>query len=133
MPEMPVRPDAFFARGIEGISHRGIPLDSDLSQLPGLQRLAPAERNRLPALEQLFAGSAFDGLIDAAIRPVIAEPEMLLPRPFSRALEDAHETLRRMSERHGHPAVLERAEKILAQEQEWRALARMYRDALHQV
>lgn len=132
MSERAVQPGGFFARGIETITHRQRPLDHDLPELPDLQRLAPPENDRLAALEQLLPGPALEKHIENAIRPLVAEPEMLLPRPFARALVDAQEALRRASERHGSPAVLERAEKILSQEQAWRELAQLYREALHQ-
>lgn len=125
-------PDGYFARGIETITHRGRPIDRELPELPGLQRLAPPDWQRAPALEQLLAGHALDRQIDAAIRPVIHEPELLLPRSFARILEQAQQTLQRAGERHGHPVVLQRAQQVLAQEHEWRELARTYREALYQ-
>lgn len=131
MAETTLYPDGFFARGIETITHRARPTDHELSELPGLQRLAPPDWQSPPALDQLLAGHALDRQIDEAIRPAISEPELLLPRAFARALAHAQQTLERASERHGHPAVLDRAGQVLAQEHEWRELARTYREALY--
>ncbi len=133
MAEGTARTDGFFARGIEGISHHARPALQDLPELPDLQRLAPPELQRQLALERLLSGHALDLLLQEAIRPAIVDPEILLPRPFARALEDMQEAIQRSSERHGAPAVLERAAKILAQERDWRELARTCREALHQV
>jgi hypothetical protein len=124
--------DGFFARGIETITHRGRPIDRELPELPGLQRLAPTDWQRPPALDELLAGHTLDRHIDAAIRPVIHEPELLLPRSFARILEQAQHTLERAGARHGYPVVLQRAQQVLAQEHEWRELARTYREALYQ-
>lgn len=132
MAEGPMRTDGFFARGIDAITQRGRLAEHNLPELPDLARLAPPEYQRLPALDQLLAGNALDHHIEAAIRPVIHEPEMLLPRPFARALEEAQQAVCRASERHGSPAVLARAAKLLAQEHEWRELARACREALYQ-
>lgn len=124
--------DGFFARGIEAITHRERPGQLDLPELPELQRLAPPEHQRQPALQALLAGHALDGYVSAAIYPQVQEPDLLLPRPFNRALESAYQTVRRASERHGRSEVLERAVRILAEEQEWRELARAFREALYQ-
>ena len=131
MAEGAVRHDGFFSHGIDAITHRGLPVDPELPELPGLQRLPTPHWQRPPALEQLLAGHALDGRIDAAIRPMVSEPEWLLPQSFSRILAQARETLQRAGERHGYPTVLVRAEQALAQEHEWRELARTYRDALY--
>ncbi len=132
MAERTVRPDGYFARGIESITHRGRPSDEDLPELPDLQRLPPPDWQGQPALELLLAGHSLDRHIDAEIRPVISEPELLLPRAFAQALERAKATVNRASKRHGQPAVLARAETILEEEQALRELARTYREALYQ-
>ncbi len=132
MAEGAVRADGFFARGLDAISQRGQPSEYDLPEVPGLQRLAPPAHHPPPALEQLLAGHTLDRHIDAEIRPVVSEPELLLPRPFTQALVEAQESVRRASERLGHPAVLEEADRILTQEQNLRELARTCREALHQ-
>ena len=67
MAETSLHPDGFFARGIETITHRARPTDHGLPELPGLQRLAPPDWQRPPALEQLLAGHALDRHIDEAI------------------------------------------------------------------
>lgn len=133
MADASARADGYFARGIDGITHRERPDRQDLPELPDLQRLAPPELQRQLALEQLLSGHALDLCIEETLRPTVFDPEILLPRPFARALEDMRETIREASQRHGEPAVLVRAARILAQEEEWRELARSCRDALHQV
>lgn len=126
------RTEGYFARGIEGITHRERPGLQDLPELPDLQRLAPPELQRQLVLDQLLSGHTLDQCIEEAIRPLVLDPAILLPRPFAHALEDVREAIRRTNQRHGDPAVLARATKILDQEREWRELARSCREALHQ-
>ncbi len=132
MAERIVGTEGFFARGIDAITHRERPGQQDLPAISALQRLAPPAHQHQSVLERLLAGYALDAHIDAMILPAVPEPDLLLPRLFNRALEDARRTVQRASERHGRPEVLERAAKILAEEQEWRELARTFREALYQ-
>lgn len=133
MAEASAISEGYFARGIDGITHRERLDLQDLPELPDLQRLAPPELQRQLALEQLLSGHALDQCIEEAIRPPVPDPAILLPRPFAQALKDMQETIREASQRHGEPAVLVRAARILSQEGEWRELARSCRDALYQV
>ncbi len=95
-------------------------------------RLLPPDHDGGSALDHLFPASGFETEIDAAIRPVIGDRQLLLPRPFADALEGACLSMQRLNERHGKSVVLDRATKILLAEQELRNLALMYRNALHQ-
>jgi hypothetical protein len=123
---------AFFARGIDTVTTYGGPIQSAWPELVDFQRLAPNAQGSQTQLAQLLAGHALDREINTAIRPAVTDAQLLLPRPFSRALESAMETIERVVDRHGRSDVLERAQRILIQEHEWRELARTYRDALHQ-
>ena len=132
MPKASKPGAAFFARGIDTVTTYGGRIQSAWPELVDFQRLAPNAQGSQTQLAQLLAGHALDREINTAIRPAVTDAQLLLPRPFSRALESAMETIDRVVDRHGRSDVLERAQRILMQEHEWRELARTYRDALHQ-
>lgn len=132
MPDASKPGAAFFARGIDSVTLSGGRLHSAWPELVDLQRLAPTEQGSQTRLAQLLAGHALDREINTAIRPAVADTQLLLPRPFARALEGAMEAIGRVVDRHGRSDVLTRAQRILIQEHEWRELARRYREALHQ-
>ncbi len=132
MLELAAKIEGFFTRGIDSITTRDEPGQAPVDGLQAPHRLLPPDHDGGSALDQLFPASGFETEIDAAIRPVIGDRQLLLPRPFADALEGACLSMQRLNERHGKSVVLDRATKILLAEQELRNLALMYRNALHQ-
>ena len=132
MPDLAAQIQAFFSRGIDSVTARREPAQPPVDGLHELHRLSPPDHDGGSALDLLFPASAIEAEVDAAIRPVVVDRELLLPRPFADALQGACMSMQRLNERHGKSMALDRAARILLAEQDLRDLARMYRDALHQ-
>lgn len=132
MPEAAGPSRDFFAHGIESITRAGERTDPDVPELPHLSRLAPVHQPQSAALTPLLGGNWLDSCINESIQPRIDDPGVLFPNRFSQAIESVCSTLKQASERHGNPGVLDRAEKVLAEQLELREIARIFRNALHQ-
>ena len=123
---------AFFVQGIDAVTTYGEQIQGSWPELSDLHQLAPTEQGRQTRLAQLLDGHALESEIIDAIRPSVNDAQLLLPGPFSRALQGAMDSVQRVIDRHGKLGVLERAQRILIQEHELRELANTYRNALHQ-
>lgn len=124
----------FFERGIERILSRQ---DGATPGLPDGRRLAPSDAPGVSQLEQLFTARGFEGFIDDAVRPQVPDRELLLPAAFRQALGEAQAVLRRRNEgikdpRSRQARVLQRAIRLLSDEEDLRSLLRMYCSTLYQ-
>jgi len=124
----------FFDRGIDAITFKG---QETLQGLPEQRELAPAEQGGLRQLEQLLALPNLDVFLDDAIRPELEDRELLMPVRFRQALDGALEAIRNAAAQAqgSDPDAareLNRADRLLSEEQNLRDLLQMYRSVLYQ-
>lgn len=132
MAEMHIGHSPYFARGIESIV-TGDPKAA--SHLPETRKLLPLEDPGRSMLDQLLAAPTFDAMLDDLIRPIVDDLSQLSPRGFTEGLNAARNTLARAAERiddarSPEARVLARAQRLLDEHLELRALAQMYANAL---
>ena len=132
-----VRPIAtrFFDRGIDSIV--GSPGAPEALLLPGSGGLAPAAQAHVSALDDLLDVTNLDALLDAAVRPALAEAELLMPTHFQAALEAVQARLHGVADarRHANPPLgrlLDEAAAVLDEEAGLRELLRTYLRSLLQ-
>ncbi len=134
MPEIRIGEGLFFERGIDRIVVRE---GESSPSLPDPSRLAPSEHAGDSHLERLLRGPGFESFIDDALRPHLSDRGLLLPAAFRQALEGAVGVLRQRAAvvkdpRSREARVLQRAVRLLSEEQELRDLVRMYCSSLYQ-
>jgi hypothetical protein len=128
----------FFHRGIDRVldapSSPAAPL---LPDLPDGFDLAPSAQEQPNAVFELFACNNLESLLDAWVRPAIVRRELLEPQGFRAAIAGAAEAMARAAgiRRYANPRVgklLDRAGRVLEEEEELRELLQMFRTALLQ-
>ena len=132
MAEMHIGHSPYFARGIESIV-TGDPKAA--SHLPETRKLLPLEDAGRSMLDKLLTAPTYDAFLDEAIRPVVDDLAQLSPRGFTEGLSAARTALARAGERiedarSPDARVLARAQRLLDEHLELRALAQMYANAL---
>ena len=131
-----------FDRGIESITFAA----HDARQnLPERGDSAPPEISTRPQLSALLEKPSIEVFLDSAVRPSIENRDLLTPVRFREALESALQCFRDAAQAHqetgntGTPGnreedlrILNRATRLLTEEQGLRDLLQMYRNALFQ-
>ncbi len=123
-----------FDRGIDRITHAR---QQELPSLPEREQALPPDVGTQPQLESLLALPTLDDALNAALRPQLAQRDLLMPARFRDALQGALERLGAAAEQAqaGAPEdarTLNRAVRLLKEESSLRELAQMYRSALYQ-
>ena len=123
-----------FDRGIDRITHAQ---QQDLPALPERAQAPPPDVSTQPQLESLLALPTLDDTLTAALRPQLAQRDLLMPARFSEALQGALAQLGAAAEQAQQAApedarTLNRALRLLKEESSLRELAQMYRSALYQ-
>jgi type III secretion protein X len=126
-----------FDRGIDDVTYKRKDQSNAQFVMPDQQMLLPVEERQRPKLDALLAQPSLDALIEAALQPYIADPELLQPARFRDAMRRTLASLRRSaaSKRDSQPAevkVLNRGIRILVEEEELQELVLMYRSSLYQ-
>lgn len=134
MPDVRIGSGNFFSQGLDGISHLG---SNEMATLPGQYDLAPAEQGRRPQLEEMLALPNMESYLEAAIRPDLHDPDLLMPANFRKSQEGVLKCLQQASEaaRSSDPEcakLLNRAIRVLTDEKANRELVHDYCNALHQ-
>lgn len=135
MAELRIGHKVFFDRGIESIV--GTPVGVDELYLPDTHDLAPAALARATALDELLAATNLESLLEASVRPDLAERDLLSPQRFRAVMDAVLARFARVADarRHANPRLarlLDGAHRVLADETELRELLRVYRTALLQ-
>ena len=134
MSDLHIAGKAFYARGIDGIIQGE---QAHVASLPELLSLPPTTQPGGPShLERLLRVPSFDDVLEAALRPSIADPDLLRPGSFTRALDAAYGVLQAHQQRcaatsPAHAGILEQAIALLSEEQALRELAHRYQAALY--
>jgi type III secretion protein X len=115
-----------FDRGIDSILWEDGPAPS---LPPG--EVSPAFTPLKTRLEQLYALPTFDDLLDRLLEPEVQEADMLLPRRFAQAVQDALDDLQACNAAKPQRRLRE-AMEVLRRRSELEGLVRMYRSALLQ-
>ena len=119
-------------QGLDSVTRQ----DAPPHQLPdGRATPAPDVRSQA-ALERLLAAPGLDSLVDAAIRPTVDDPSLLLPGRFADALRHAQASLRRnlssrQQETSRRQRRLQRGIQVLEEQEDLLALLWTYRNALY--
>lgn len=134
MSDIRIGTSAFFERGIDSITFKGG--DATLG-LPDSSELAPADHTERPQLDRLLAMPNLDDFLDQSIRPALDNRELLMPTRFRQVMDGALATLRQEADaaRESNPekaTVLNRAVRLLNEENSLRDLLQMYRSVLYQ-
>jgi type III secretion protein X len=132
MVDLRIGSTPFFDRGIESIIRT-----PESPRLPDRGDLAPSELAGPAALDELLFAANLESLLDAYVRPTLAERDLLTPQRFRDAMESvvlyfvgAADTRRRANPRVGK--TLDGAVQLLTDDIELRDLLQMYRYALLQ-
>lgn len=120
-------------RGLDSVTRQ----EGALPHLPDGRAMPAPDMRSLAALDALLAAASLDSLVEAAIRPRIDDPALLLPGRFSEALRQARESLARglgtrSLEGSRRQRRLRRALAVLEEQEELMTLLWNYRHALHQ-
>jgi type III secretion protein X len=131
-----------FDRGIESITF--VAHDAQPT-LPERGDSSPPEISTRPQLSALLERPSIEDYLDGAVRPSIENRDLLTPVRFREALESALQCFRDAAQAHqatdngGMPGnreeelrILNRATRLLTEEQGLRDLLQMYRNALFQ-
>lgn len=124
----------FFEKGIDSVTFKGA---EQVSDLPALYDLAPAELPHQTQTDQLLAAPTFDDFLLETLLPEIHDPELLKPLRFSQTLGELRgnlESLAKSLEASDPDAAkaMRRAVRLLNDEVELRELLRANRAALYQ-
>lgn len=134
MSDFRIGTGAFFEKGIDSITFKG----GEAAQgLPDPHDLAPADHSERPQLDQLLALPNLDDYLDQSIRPALDNRDLLMPARFRQVMDGALATLQRQAgaASDGDPEtarVLNRAVRLLNEENALRDLVQMYRSVLYQ-
>ena len=134
MPDFRIGSGPFFDRGIDRITFKS---GETLQGLPPQRELTPADHAERPRLERLLALPQLDAFLDEAVRPELADRELLLPTRFRKALDGARGALAQAAQarQESDPAAartLNRAVRLLGDEAGLHDLIAMYRSVLYQ-
>lgn len=135
MAELRIGQQVFFERGIDSIV--GTPEGVDVLYLPDTHELAPAALVRATALDELLSVRNLESLLEASVRPELAERDLLSPQRFRATLNSVLARFAHVADarRHANPRLartLDGAARVLADETELRDLLQIYRTALLQ-
>lgn len=122
-----------FDRGLDGVTQQSTPP----SRLPDGRATPAPDIRQQAALERLLAAQDLGSLVEAAIRPRIDDPELLLPGRFAEALRMAQLSLKRSlagrtQEGNRRQRRLRRALGVLEEQEDLQALLWTYCHALYQ-
>lgn len=126
-----------FDRGIEDVTYKRKESSQAQFVMPDQRMLAPVEERKRPQIDELLSQPTLESWIEDAIRPEIADAELLLPGQFRAAMRKVLGTIRRSADakRGSSPAeakILNRGIRILMEEEELQELVLMYRSSLYQ-
>jgi type III secretion protein X len=130
MVEVRPLPARFFDRGIDAIVDSPGSAGAPEALLPpGAGALAPAAQAHVSALDGLLAAVNLDALLDAAIRPGLADADLLMPARFQAVVEAVQSRLHDLADarRHADPPLgrlLAEAAAVLDEEAGLRDLLR---------
>jgi type III secretion protein X len=132
MADLRIGATPFFERGIDSV----VEMPKDLF-VPDSQELAPATLATPAALEELLQAENLESLLEASVRPELAERGLLAPHRFLAAIGSALALFESQADerRHANPRLgklLDHAAGVLAEEIALRDLLQMYRGALLQ-
>jgi len=101
--------------------------------LPPQARLVPTDFGHIPELQRLLAQTSLNDELDAAVRPIVDDRQVLSPVIFRAALGDAEAALRAQVAQHPDAAkVLNRCARLLGDVRALNDLLSQYRNALLQ-
>ena len=136
MADLRIGSGRFFERGIDSIVDA--PEAPETLLLPDWHvDLEPSALAHQAALAELLQAENLESLLEASVRPELAERWLLAPQRFRAAMEAVLALFARTAEsrRYANPRLgklLDRAARVLADEIELRELLQMYRYALLQ-
>jgi len=126
-------PSLVLDRGIETITYARQQNDAPM---PERSQALPPEIGVRAQLDQLLQKPSMDSRLDQALRPPIANRELLLPAPFRETLGKVRAQLRKAAgsapEGSERARVLNRAGRLLNDESDLRELEHMHRSTLYQ-
>lgn len=126
-------PRLAFDRGIDSITYAR---DETASFMPERDNTPPPGMAVRSELDALLNKPTIDDYLNAALRPDLVNRDLLLPRFFLEALAATRKKLRQATENVADSSedfqVLNRAQRLLAEETNLRDLLLMYRSALYQ-
>ncbi len=123
-----------FDRGIDRVTYTR---QQEATQLPEREEALPPDLGGRAQLDALLSRPTLDDALDAAVRPLLENRDLLMPSRFGQALQSALQHLTDAAER-THDAstdqarTLNRAVRLLKEETGLRDLVQMYRSALYQ-
>lgn len=120
-------------RGLDSVTQHAGPLP----HLPDGRAVPAPDVRSQAALDQLLAAPNLDSLVEAALRPQIDDPALLLPARFAAALRQARESLSRGLTSRSLSGTrrqrrLRMGLKVLDEQEELLGLLWTYRNSLHQ-
>lgn len=138
-----IHPSALtFDRGINSITHAR---QDTLTSLPEREQAPPPDVGSRPQLDVLLALPTLDDVLDAAVRPVLENRDLLVPTHFQKELVDTlNRLLEAATQAHAEQKTpsaddnsdttrtLNRAARLLKEESDLRDLLQMYRSTLYQ-
>ena len=136
MNDLRIGTGAFFDRGIDSITFKAG--DANALSLVTQKDLPPSDQISRPQLEQLLAMPNLDSFLEDAIRPELADRELLMPGKFRQTMQTTLSYLQQAGSEHQNDGdaegakVIQRASRLLTEEAGLRELLQMYRSALYQ-
>ncbi|MBJ7263405.1 MAG: hypothetical protein JHC61_06565 [Burkholderiaceae bacterium] len=107
--------------------------DQAAQSLPERRNLTPSDDNVRAQLSQLLEKPNTTRFLEEALRPEIADRDLLMPSQFAEALKEALKELAAQADSGTSDSrVLNRAVRLLKEETNLRELVAMYRSALYQ-
>lgn len=122
-----------FNRGIDSITHAR---PQAMPTLPERGEALPPDMRTRAQLDSLLKQNSMNDRLYTALRPQLANPELLAPGKFTAALGAVQLLLRQSAQERAGDAdaarLLNRAGRLLGKEASLRELAQKYRSALYQ-
>lgn len=138
MNDLRIGTGAFFDRGIDSITFKAGDTATGALSLASQKDLPPSDQISRPQLEQLLAMPNLESFLEDAIRPELADRELLMPGKFRQTMESTLNHLQQAGTEHQGSGdaegakVIHRASRLLTEEAGLRELVQMYRSALYQ-
>jgi type III secretion protein X len=138
MNDLRIGTGAFFDRGIDSITFKAGDAHTNALSLASQKDLPPSDQISRPQLEKLLDMPNLESFLEDAIRPDLADRELLMPGKFRQTLDSTLSHLQKAgNERQSSgdaegAKVINRASRLLAEEASLRELVQMYRSALYQ-
>ncbi|MBH1965479.1 MAG: hypothetical protein I8H77_14135 [Comamonadaceae bacterium] len=140
MAENHLGPHITFDRGIDQVTYVR---SGETQSLPMRREEAPSELGGRPQLDSLLALPTLDDGLEEAIRPQLADRELMVPSRFHAVLDSLHTALSQRIDGNAGGAAdefmspekkrdLKRALTVLGGAQDLRGLVQMYRSVLYQ-